>query len=163
MYKTFAILTATLLSTSMAAAQTASTSTPAPQKPTTFVGCLEQSQRAATAESGAFVLNTPTPVASAEMRKGTPEDPASNARATVPPLDAGDTGRAEGKLANVYVLDGPTTELSKHIGHKVEITGTLKPVTDTATSSPASAGARTAVPHLQVAGIKMVAASCSGN
>jgi hypothetical protein len=157
---------ALIVSTATITAQSSSSSQ-SPTKPLSFVGCLEQSQRATTAESGAFILNTPTPsTATTDTRKGTPEDPASNARAVVPPLDAGDTGRAESKIANVFVLDGSSSDLAKHVGHKVEVTGLLKPAVtpaqSAATSSTAAAPAA-AVPHLQVSAVKMVAASCSGN
>jgi hypothetical protein len=145
---------------------TPSSSGNASPKSSSFIGCVEQSQRTATTESGAFVLSTPTPsTATAGMRKGTPDDPASNARANVPPIDAGDTGQAEGKIANVYVLDGSTAELSKHVGHKVEVTGTLKNTGTGPSASPASdpAGVPPAVPHLQVSAVRMVSESCSGN
>ena len=163
-----AFLTAALLCASLAAAQSSpspSTATKDVPTPTSFVGCLEQSQRTAIApESGSFVLSSPTLAPSAAV-KGTPDDPASNARAAIPPADAGDTGRAEGKIAGTYVLEGSKTELAKHIGHKVEVTGILKPAAPAAATTSPATGAPTpsAVPHLQVTAIKMVSASCSGN
>src|SRR5262245_55333898 len=108
--------------------QTPSSSQKATDKPMAFVGCLEQSQRTTAPTSGAFSLSTPTPAApTAEAKRGAADAPSSSARPAVPPIDAGDTGRAESKVAGTFVLDGAPAELSKHVGHKVEITGVLKP------------------------------------
>lgn len=155
------VLSALVIGTVTIGAQ--SSSTEQSQKPVSFVGCLEQSRRATTAESDAFVLNTPTPAASTVE---TAQRAATSGQAAIPPLDAGDTGRAESKIANVFVLDGAQSDLSKHVGHKVEVTGLLKPATTPAASETAVASGKApapAVPHLQVSAVKMVAASCSTN
>jgi hypothetical protein len=54
-----------------------------------------------------------------------------------------------------YRLDAEDSQLTSHVGHKVEITGTL----DAATAKPA-AGEAAAPAKLKVASVKMVAASC---
>jgi hypothetical protein len=54
--------------------------------------------------------------------------------------------------ASSYKLDADDSKLSPHVGHKVEITGSL----DQASSSSPSSG-----PRLKVDSVKMIATSCS--
>jgi hypothetical protein len=58
-------------------------------------------------------------------------------------------------IASSYRLDAVDSKLSPHVGHKVEISGTLQPPTG---SSPSSA---TASPTLKVDNVKMLAATCT--
>src|SRR5262249_12612270 len=72
----------------------------------------------------------------------------------------GTTGAASRSgAASEYRLDASDAKLTPHVGHKVEITGTL----DTASASPssptASASTSTA-PKLKVDDVKMVAPTC---
>jgi hypothetical protein len=52
-----------------------------------------------------------------------------------------------------YLLEGRDKELKDHVGHKVEVTGTLQSHPDEA--------AKTDEGHLQVASIRMLASNCS--
>lgn len=58
-------------------------------------------------------------------------------------------------IASSYRLDAVDSKLSPHVGHKVEISGTLLPPTG------ASASSATASPTLKVDNVKMLAASCT--
>jgi len=55
--------------------------------------------------------------------------------------------------ASRYELDGQSAELTKHLNHQVEITGTVQPAS--------AAGAAAAAPKLMVSSVKMVAATCT--
>jgi hypothetical protein len=54
--------------------------------------------------------------------------------------------------ASSYRLDADESKLSPHVGHKVEITGSLD---QASSSSPSSS------PRLKVDNVKMIATSCS--
>jgi hypothetical protein len=58
-------------------------------------------------------------------------------------------------IASSYRLDAVDSKLSPHVGHKVEISGTLQPPTSSSASSA------TASPTLKVDNVKMLAASCT--
>jgi hypothetical protein len=58
-------------------------------------------------------------------------------------------------IASSYRLDAVDSKLSPHVGHKVEISGTLQPATGTSASSA------TAAPTLKVDNVKMLAATCT--
>jgi hypothetical protein len=58
-------------------------------------------------------------------------------------------------IASSYRLDAVDSKLSPHVGHKVEISGTLQP------SMSASASSAMASPTLKVDNVKMIAATCT--
>ena len=62
---------------------------------------------------------------------------------------------ASGPTASEYRLDADDAKLSPHVGHKVEITGTVDK-----SASGASASAAAASPKLKVDSVKMVSATC---
>jgi hypothetical protein len=68
---------------------------------------------------------------------------------------AGTAGAAAGATASEYRLDADDAKLSPHVGHKVEITGTVDK-----SASGASAAAASASPKLKVESVKMVSATC---
>ena len=53
-----------------------------------------------------------------------------------------------------YVLDGSLRDLEPHLGHQVEVTGTLQTVNEGAKD------AKTMVRHIRVASIKTIATEC---
>jgi hypothetical protein len=57
-------------------------------------------------------------------------------------------------IASSYHLDAVDSKLSPHVGHKVEITGTVTPPS-------ASASGAAAAPTLKVDNVKMIAATCT--
>jgi hypothetical protein len=68
---------------------------------------------------------------------------------------ANSSANAEGARASgpTYPISGDDSELSTHVGQKVQVTGTFE-------SSAAAPGVSSA-PKLKVSSIKMVAATCS--
>lgn len=62
-------------------------------------------------------------------------------------------------IASEYRLDATDAKLSEHVGHKVEITGTVEKASASEMKPPSSAANS---PILKVDNVKMVAASCSG-
>jgi hypothetical protein len=77
-----------------------------------------------------------------------------------PSATAGTAGAANppAAIASEYRLDGDDAKLTPHVGHKVEITGTVEQAKG-ATEAPAAAAA-SAAPKLKVDNIKMIASSC---
>jgi len=112
----------------------------------TVTGCVERADQVqpagatTTVDSLSFVLIKPT--------------------ATRP---TGTTGTSEvdndasaAKGDRMYRLDAPVEQLNSHVGHKVEITGTLA---DNATA-PAGAGSASNAPRLKVDTVKMIDPTC---
>jgi hypothetical protein len=64
------------------------------------------------------------------------------------------------------MLDDPSNKLAAHVGHKVEVTGTLAPAAGATASASAGAGGATAsvsrpAGRLEVSDVKMISADCS--
>ena len=113
----------------------------------TVTGCLQRSDTAAattgtTGTSGSRSDDTKFVLKNASM--GT----------------TGTTGTAGAASAGVseYRLDTDDAKLTPHVGHKVEITGSLDQASSTAPSGAASA--RPMSPKLKVDAVKMIAATC---
>jgi hypothetical protein len=68
-----------------------------------------------------------------------------------------DGGAASAPVASSYRLDAADSKLSPHVGHKVEVSGTL----DTSAPPSAAAGSAPAAPKLKVDNVRMIAASCT--
>jgi len=64
-----------------------------------------------------------------------------------------------------YQLDADDSQLTPHVGHKVEITGTVEGGSSSSRSSTSSTGATASSsvsqPKLKVDSVRMVASSCS--
>jgi hypothetical protein len=135
------------------AALLAQTPPPTPQsssqrdaaKAITVSGCIARAPQAATGTSGAagaagmatkFVLTNAA--ISAAGTTGTAGTPASS-------------------VASEYKLDADDAKLTPHVGHKVEITGTVD-AARTMTQPPAASAAN--APTLKVDNVKMVASTC---
>ena len=106
-------------------------------------GCLERAAQllpsaATTEDSLSFVLIKPTE------------------RTPIGTSGAADNTAASLTRDRMYRLDAPVDQLSLHVGHKVEVTGTLA---ETATA-PAGAGSSTNVPRLRVESIRMLDLTC---
>lgn len=101
----------------------------------TVEGCIQRGTAGATAGTTGTTGTTP----SAFMLTSTMK-PASST-ATTP-------------IASSYHLDAVDSKLSPHVGHKVEISGTVEPPSG-------SASAATAAPTLKVDNVKMIAATCT--
>ena len=121
-------------------AQAPNSSPPASKQQVTFSGCVEKAPSDEAAPPAA------APAASTQFIL-------TNASATA----TGAVGTAGSKPAAKYRLDVDDAKITPHVGHKVEVTGTLE-------EQPGSAGGATASgasgPKLKVDSVKMIAASC---
>jgi hypothetical protein len=124
-------------------AQAPRSAAPEGSKPVTFSGCIEKAPAdpaaapAAAAASTTFILTNASPSGSGTV--GTAGSP---------------------KPAAKYRLDADEAKLAPHVGHKVEITGTV----DEQSVSPSAPGGAVASaatsPKFKVDSVKMVAAAC---
>ena len=125
-----------------------SSSTPQAGKQVTLSGCIEKAPAEAGASAAttppAFILSNAAPAASAS----------GSASGTV-----GTSGGAT--AASKYRLDADAAKLTPHVGHKVEITGTVDEMSSSATPPSGATASSVAGPKLKVDSVKMVAATCS--
>lgn len=80
-----------------------------------------------------------------------------------PPASSGSAAGGSATIAPSYRLDADDSKLSGHVGHKVEITGTVEDRAGSAGAggSPnAAASAPGMAPRLKVDAVKMIAANC---
>ena len=117
-------------------------------KAITVTGCVEKATPGPAGTTGATGA---APAASEPAFKLTN----ASAKASEPGGAAGTAGAAAApaSTASEYKLDASESKLSAHVGHKVEITGTVEAAKPTASASDA--------PNLKVDSVKMIAASCS--
>jgi hypothetical protein len=118
-------------------------------KKITLSGCVARQPEGASAAAGAasmpFSLTNAAAVA-----------------ASAPVGTAGASAAAPASIAKTYRLDGAESMISPHVGHKVEVTGTVDDqpsATASASASGATASASNA-PKLKIDSVKMVAATC---
>jgi hypothetical protein len=137
----------------VAAAQDPSTaqSGAASGKSMTVSGCIQK------AEPSAGATGTAGSTAASDTTKFVLKNVSSaGAGAAGTAGTAGTAGAsAAGAMASEYRLDADDAKLSPHVGHKVEITGSV----DKSASGAASTAA-TASPKLKVDSVKMVSATC---
>jgi len=114
-------------------------------KSITLSGCIEKAPAeagaSATTAAPAFIL------ANAAPASGSTSD------------TVGTSGGA--KPAAKYRLDADAAKLTPHVGHKVEITGTVDEMSSSATPPSGATASSAAGPKLKVDSVKMVAATCS--
>jgi hypothetical protein len=116
----------------------------------TVTGCVERADQVSasvtagtTVDSLSFVLIKATKGAAADSRT------------------AGTSGtKANAEIGSTYRLDADVATLNPHVGHKVEVTGTLDAgaATTAATAEPPSASN---APKLKVNRVKMVSETCA--
>jgi hypothetical protein len=135
---------------------TQSPTTPAPaasasanaDKKVTLSGCIERQPPSVAAVTGAPTM--PFTLANA-----------SPAGARSPVGTSGSTGAASAASAKSYRLDAAESTLSPHVGHKVEITGTIEEASASPAAGAAASGSpSTAMARLKVDSVKMVSTSC---
>ena len=117
-------------------------------KAITVTGCVQQAKSAPTGTSG-----TTSPSASANETKFVLTNAAMSASGAT-----GTSGTPSTAVASEYRLDADDAKLTSHVGHKVEITGTIDQPSRAATQPPAASAAN--APKLKVDSVKMVAATC---
>jgi hypothetical protein len=116
-------------------------------KTVTVTGCIQQAQQSPTGTAG-----TAGATRSANETKflltSAALSPTSTAATPAPAATA---------VASEYRLDADDAKLTPHVGHKVEIAGTVEPASST-TQAPAASAAN--APKLKVDTVKMLAATC---
>ena len=123
-------------------------------KTLTVTGCVARAEQSPTGTSGM------TGATSATEPKFILTNAALGSSTT--PGATGTTGTAAApatSVASEYRLDASDAKLSEHIGHKVEITGTVEKASASEQKPSASAANS---PILKVDTVKMLASSCSG-
>ena len=73
---------------------------------------------------------------------------------------AATTGTSANSNSSSYRLDAEVSTLNPHVGHKVEVTGTLEPPTAPSASTAESTSPSNA-PRLKVDHVKMVSETCA--
>jgi hypothetical protein len=107
----------------------------------------------ATPETAGTLANSSEPTNGFMLNGATEPDASDDARALA------SSGRPSTAPEAAYVLDGTRSELALHEGHRVEVTGTLLATTNNGGPS-APASMKSNVQHIQVASIRMIAATC---
>ncbi len=127
-------------------AQAPSSSSSQAGKQVTFSGCIEK----APGEAGS-AFATPEP--------GAPRTTfiLTNASRETP-VAVGTAGSA--KPAARYRLDVDEAKITPHVGHKVEVTGTVEEQPDSASSASGALTSGVRGPRFKVESVKMVAAAC---
>ena len=142
----------------------------------TVTGCVqnEASPSSSAAASGGFVLSNAI-VANAAGRVAPSPGSATGTTGTAGAAakTAGTTGTA-GSASKThtgmsYVLDGRDSELKNHLGHQIEVTGTLEARNDAIASAGSTSSAPSATPtwsvngaqHLRVTAVRMISAGCA--
>lgn len=167
------------------AAQSGSSATPdktMADKTITVTGCVQNISSSATSGStqkGYLLANAVMGTASTSSAAATPGSTEGATRPAPSPTQAGTaagtptgtagtsttpsaTSPSSTSMGSSYVLNGHDSELKNHVGHKVEVTGTVDAKADTGSSSSASpASTMTANTKLNVSSVKMIAADCS--
>lgn len=115
-------------------------------KKVTYSGCIERQPASAAAVTGAptmpFVLTN-----------------ASAAGAGAPVATSGAAGAAAAGKAS-YRLDGTESTLTPHVGHKVEITGTVEEQRPASGAAGGASAANAPAGTLKVDSVKMVSTTC---
>jgi hypothetical protein len=70
------------------------------------------------------------------------------------------TAGASASVAKTYRLDAAESMISPHVGHKVEITGTVEDQPAPASAATAAGASAVAAPKLKAESVKMLAATC---
>lgn len=151
--------TATILAFTASISLSAQT-TPAPAPSVTVTGCVAEVQRdgttaakasgtgGATFDAAAMEANNPEPTNRYQLVDATPAEP---------PVPAGTAAKP---TKTTYALRGHEAELAKHVGHRVQIAGSLMtPLTAKLPSRAASTADGTR--SMQVSAVKMIGSDCS--
>jgi hypothetical protein len=116
-------------------------------KTVTVTGCVQQAQQAPTGTAG-----------TAGATRGTNETKFLLTSAALSTTSTAATpAPATTAVASEYRLDADDAKLTPHVGHKVEIAGTVEQASST-TQPPAASAAN--APKLKVDTVKMLAATC---
>jgi hypothetical protein len=120
-------------------------------KSVTVTGCVEKAEAMPTGTTGGGEATGASAEPKFMLTKASVDTTATagTTGTTAPPTTA---------IASEYRLDSDEAKLTPHVGHKVEITGTVEQPTNTEQRSPASAAN---APTLKVESVKMLASTCA--
>jgi hypothetical protein len=117
-------------------------------KSVTVTGCIQRAEQAPTGTSGAAGATRSTSETRFLLTSAAIGTSATGTAGTTTPSTA---------VASEYRLDADDAKLTPHVGHKVEIAGTVEPPASR-TESPAASAAN--APKLKVDTVKMIASTC---
>jgi hypothetical protein len=120
-------------------------------KTITVTGCVQKAQQA----PGTSGATSAAPGAATEIKFVLTNAAISTTGTTG---TAGTAGPPSTAVASEYRLDTEEAKLTPHVGHKVEISGTVAQPTGAAPQPPTASAAN--APTLKVDNVKMVAATC---
>ncbi len=133
-------------------APSGSQSNPASSTAVTITGCVERADQVirgtigTTVDSQSFVLTSATNGTAAVQPNSTSGAPSAS------------TGNSKGSL---YRLNAEASTLNSHVGHRVEITGTLDSLAPPPPSDAASRELAATAPELRVGSVKMLSETCA--
>ena len=149
----------------------------------TVTGCVRDAAGMSGATSSTTTATTSTTGSPASttgesyvLANATPGSSDAAARSETATTTTGTTGNGQGSSAaaigTTYALEGHESDLKKHVGHRIEVTGTTSAKSDkdatTSTSTTTSAGTTTGKgdgaavgTRLHVSSIRMISADCS--
>jgi len=120
--------TATLFAIVASASLSAQTPPAAQTPPITVTGCVAEAQRDGSLGTKATGPQATPETATNEANNPTPTNRYQLTDATSAAATAGTAGTADAKPAKTtYALRGHEQELAKHLGHRVEVAGSLAP------------------------------------
>jgi hypothetical protein len=171
----------------MAQSPSTTTSQSSDKKTVTVTGCVQDSSAGSAASStttgssttgGGFILANAT-MGSGSMAGSTPGSTAgttagttSGTTASTPPTSAttgtaGTTGSSS-SMSHNYKLEGSDSELKRHVGHKVEVTGTIDGASHSTSSATSTTGTTSSSSStmnneqkIEVSSVRMISADCS--
>jgi hypothetical protein len=127
----------------------------APQK-ISVTGCIQRAEGGSTGTSG---TTGATPSASkSETKFALTNATMSTSAGTSGTAGTAGTAQPSTSVASEYRLDAADAKLTPHVGHKVEISGTVEQPSSTATQPPAASAAN--APKLKVDNVKMISSTC---
>jgi hypothetical protein len=136
----------------------------------TVSGCLERAKDMGASAGTSGTAGTAGATGSASASASSSSEGAKYVLNNVSPTAAGATGTsgtsgATGAglaAASSYRLDGDDAKLSPHVGHKIEVTGSVqKSASASASATATGASASASAPKLKVESVKMIASSCT--
>ena len=158
------------------AAQTPDTQSSAQRRPNetiTVTGCLQDRTSSPTSTAGSTTTGGNYILANATMASEKSSTTTGTTGTTTPPTTSETPSPSRSAGMNTsYVLDGQDSDLKKHVGHRIEVTGTLDanasnrpsgaaPTTGTtATGTTSTSGAHPAS-QIKVSSVRMISADCS--
>lgn len=131
----------------------------------TLEGCIERSAANPSATPGAIGTagsSTSSFMLSNAAKPMGATGAAGSAGGTVGTAGRPSADTPSASIASTYRLDGDNSKLTPHVGHKVEVTGSIQASsTNPITAPSASVGTATGAPTFKVESVKMLASSCT--